>query len=349
MSRTLEGRQMSGAPQSPREVLVTTIGHRRYVAVLLPLDKSFKIDEGAYRSYVRYFADNSRFAREGGLCINPEAGEIFYLSREEKRRVLEIAMEEAHGKLPIIAGTWALTTEETVQTAKDCKALGVDGIFVTPPGGAQDVTSCWDADQYPEIWLDQIIAQDRAVDLPIVTHPVGGAKAPFYPGLPVGATLRICREVPNVVGWKMTYMYDGFRIIAKGLRSLDRPVAVMGALASRFHEYRATGMFDGTLSGFWTFAKEPMLDHLEAWDQRNFEKACAIWESGLSELHEYIADMGRLHIRYKTATWLRGLIPNPFMRAPMPKPKQEEIDTIYGLLRKLNLDVIEISDARIAA
>jgi hypothetical protein len=59
--------------------------------------------------------------------------------------------------------------------------------------------------------------------------------------------------------------------------------------------------------------------------------------------------MGRLLIRYKTATWLRGLIPNPFMRAPMPRPKQVEIDTIHGLLRKLNLDVIEISDARIAA
>ena len=205
------------------------------------------------------------------------------MTREEKRRVLEIAMEEAHGKLPIIAGTWALTTDETVETAKDCKALGVDGIFVTPPGGAQDVTSCWDADSYPEIWLDQIIAQDRAVDLPIVTHPVGGAKPPFHPGLPLAATLRICREVKNVVGWKMTYMYDGFRIIAKGLRSLDRPVAVMGALASRFHEYKATGMFDGTLSGFWTFAKEPMLDHLDAWDARDIDKACAIWNGGLCD------------------------------------------------------------------
>jgi len=328
---------------------MTTIGHRRYVALLLPFDKSFKIDEQAYRRYVRYFADDPRFAREGGLCVNPEAGEIFYLTRAEKRRVLEIAMEEACGKLPIIAGTWALTTEETVQTAKDCKTLGVDGIFVTPPGGAQDVTSCWDADGYPEIWLDQIIAQDRAVDLPIVTHPVGGAKPPFYPGLPLAATLRICREVPNVVGWKMTYMYDGFRIIAKGLRSLDRPVAVMGALASRFHEYRATGLFDGTLSGFWNFAKEPMLDHLEAWDRRDLEAACAIWDDGLSDLHEYIADMGRLHIRYKTATWLRGLIPHPFMRAPMPKPKQEEIDTIYRLLTGLKLDVIDLKDTRMAA
>jgi 4-hydroxy-tetrahydrodipicolinate synthase len=106
-----------------------------------------KIDEQAYRRFLQYFIKNEKFVRAGGgLCINPEAGEIFYLTRQEKRRVLEIAMEEAHGRLPILAGTWALTTDEQVETAKDCKALGVDGIFVTPPGGAQDVTSCWDAD-----------------------------------------------------------------------------------------------------------------------------------------------------------------------------------------------------------
>jgi 4-hydroxy-tetrahydrodipicolinate synthase len=320
---------------------MTTVAHRRYVAALLPYDRDLKIDEQAYRRFVRYFANDPEFAKEGGLCVNPEAAEIFYLTREEKRRVLEISMEEAHGKLPIIAGTWAITTAETVETAKDAKALGVDGIFVTPPGGAQDVTSCWDADLYPEIWLDQIIAQDRAVDLPIVTHPVGGAKPPFYPGLPLSAALHICREVPNIVGWKMTYTYEGFRLIAKGLRGLDRDVAIMGALASRFHEYRLTNMFDGTLSGFWNFAKEPMLKHLAAWDRRDLSAACEIWDSGLSELQEYIADMGRLHIRYKTATWLRGLIPNPFMRPPMPKPKQTEIDTIYAMLKRLDLDVID--------
>jgi 4-hydroxy-tetrahydrodipicolinate synthase len=327
-----------------------TIGDHLYVAALLPYDRQMKVDESAYRKFLQHFLKNEKFVRMGGgLCINPEAGEIFYLTRAEKRRVLEIAMEEINGKVPVIAGTWALTTEETVETAKDCKALGVNGIFVTPPGGAQDVTSCWDADNYPEIWLDQIIAQDRAVDLPIVTHPVGGAKPPFSPGLPLGATLKICREVKNIVGWKMTYMYDGFRIIAQGLRGLDRHVAVMGALASRFHEYKATGMFDGTLSGFWNFALDPMLDHLEAWDNKDIDKAREIWDGGLSQLQEYVADMGRLHIRYKTAAWLRGLIPSPFMRAPMPKPQQVEIDTIYRLLQQLRLSVIELKETRLAA
>ena len=325
------------------------VGDRCYAAILLPMTEGFKIDEAAYRRFIQYFVRNPRFAQIGGLCINPEAGEIFYLTREEKRRVLEIAMEEAHGKVPLIAGTWALTTEETVATARDVKALGADGIFVTPPGGAQDVTYCWDADTYPEIWADQIKAQDRAVNLPIVTHPVSGSRPPFSPGLPLAPTLQLCREIPNIVGWKMTYGYDGFRIIANGLRSLDRHVAVMGALASRFHEYNATGLFDGTLSGFWNFALEPMLDHLEAWKRRDLDAACKIWNGGLVQLHEYVADMGRLHIRYKTAAWLRGLIPNPFMRPPMPRPRQVEIDTLYHLLRNLGLAVIDRSEISLAA
>ncbi|WP_422058146.1 dihydrodipicolinate synthase family protein [Sphingomonas sp.] len=321
-----------------------TIGHRRYVAALLPFDSEMKIDEQGYRRFIRHFADDPRFCEQGGLCVNPEAGEIFYLTREEKRRVLEIAMEEAHGKLPIISGTWALTTDEMVETARDCKALGVDGIFVTPPGGAQDVTSCWDADMYPEIWGDTIKAQDRAVDLPIVTHPVSGSDFPFYPGLPVQATVALCREIPNIVGWKMTYMYDGYKIVANALRQMDRPVAVMGALASRFHEYRANELFDGTLSGFWNFARDPMLDHLAAWDRGDYPAASAVWKSGLVKLHEYVADMGRLHIRYKTATWLAGLIPSPFMRAPMPKPKRAEVDTLYTLLKGAGIPTIDRSE-----
>ena len=318
-----------------------TIGHRRYVAALLPFDSNMKIDEQGYRRFIRHFVDNPRFCEKGGLCVNPEAGEIFYLTREEKRRVLEIAMEEAHGKLPIISGTWAMTTDEMVETARDCKALGVDGIFVTPPGGAQDVTSCWDADMYPEIWGDTIKAQDRAVDLPIVTHPVSGSDFPFYPGLPVQATIALCREIPNIVGWKMTYMYDGYKIVANALRGLDRPVAVMGALASRFHEYRANDLFDGTLSGFWNFARDPMLDHLDAWDRGDYPAASDVWKSGLVKLHEYVADMGRLHIRYKTATWIAGLIPSPFMRAPMPKPSRQEVETLYALLQAAGIPTIE--------
>src|SRR5262249_5775399 len=147
----------------------------------------------------------------------------------------------------------------------------------------------------------------------------------------------------------MTYMYDGFRLIANGLRGFNRHVAIMGALGSRFHEYKATGMFDGTLSGFWYFALEPMLDHLEAWDEKDVDNARRMWDVGLVQLHEYGAAMGRLHIRYETATCLREHIPSPFMRSPMPKPLQHEIDALYQLLKQLGLRLIGSKEIRLAA
>ena len=49
--------------------------------------------------------------------------------------------------------------------------------------------------------------------------------------------------------------------------------------------------------------------------------------------------MSRLHIRYKAAAWLRGFIDNPLMRPPMPRPRREEIETLYSLFRALDLSV----------
>jgi len=87
---------------------------------------------------------------------------------------------------------------------------------------------------------------------------------------------------------------------------------------------------------------EPMMAHIAAWRRRDLEEACRIWNTGMGELHSYVySDYSRLHIRYKTATWLRGLIPSPFMRPPQPQPRKEEVHSLRGLLQKTGLSVIE--------
>ena len=90
-----------------------TLSHKLYSALVLPL-KDDEIDEPGLRQLVRYFI-NHRFAQVGGLIANPEAGEGAYLSREEKRRVLKIVMEEAGGRLPVLAGIFGWTTKEAVE------------------------------------------------------------------------------------------------------------------------------------------------------------------------------------------------------------------------------------------
>ena len=123
----------------------------------------------------------------------------------------------------------------------------------------------------------------------------------------------------------------------KVLRGLDRHVSILAAGGGLFPEFLAHDMLDGTASGSWNYALEPMLDHIDAWRACHVVKARRIWvEGGLRDLHEYIySDYSRLHVRYKIAAWLRGLIPNCKTRPPMPVAKTEEIETLRGLLERV--------------
>jgi 4-hydroxy-tetrahydrodipicolinate synthase len=69
------------------------------------------------------------------VIANPEAGELFTLDREERQRVVRIVQEESGGRNPVLAGVVDVTTDGTVQTAKDAADLGVDGLFVFPRSG----------------------------------------------------------------------------------------------------------------------------------------------------------------------------------------------------------------------
>jgi dihydrodipicolinate synthase/N-acetylneuraminate lyase len=322
------------------------LNRRFHVALVLPLNDQGKPDEAGIRRLVRSFRQYPGFESRGGLVANAEAGDVFYLSREEKRRVLEIVLDEAGDKVPVLAGTFGWTTAECVQVAHDAKAAGASGIFVIPPGGAMDVTTSWDPVKYPEVWADQIRLQDRAVDLPIFTHPVASPSSKYGIGMPLEATLAICRDIPNVVGWKMTYNYEGYRTITRGLRAHAPNVALLGAAAQYFHENLATGSFDGTISGSWCYAYEAMLAHIEAWQKNDVVTATEIWESGLRDLHDYIySEWGRLHIRYKIAAWLRGLVDSPLMTAPMPLPREEEVKEIQRRLQAVGVETRSLHEA----
>lgn len=314
---------------------------RYYTAAVIPFDKNGKIDEAALKDEVQYFCED-RFAGVGGYIANAEAGEIYYLSPEEKRRVLEIVQREVDGRMPVVTGIFELSTAGCVAAAREAKSMGVDGLFLMPPAGCIDLVTAWKSDVYPEYWLDQIKAIDEAADLPIIAHPVGAPTPQWGIGVAGETAKLICEQVPNVIGWKGIYNYEGLRKIWKIMRGLDRPVSIMAAGGRFFHEYLAYDVLDGTVSGSWNYGLEPMLDHIDAWRAGDHGKALQIWnEGGLCDLHDYIyADYSRLHLRYKIAAWVRGVIPSPLARPPMPRPKSEEVETIYRLTEQSGIPVI---------
>lgn len=321
---------------------MTDLSSRFYAALVVPFDRNGKVDEGAYRDLIQYFLQD-RFRSVGGLIANPEAGEIYYLTREEKRRLAEIAVREASGKMPVFGGVFDLTTEGSVTCALDAKQTGVDGLFLLPPAGCMDLVTMWNAEKYPEYWLDQIRAIDSAANMPIITHPVAASTPQWGLGVSGETARLICQEIPNVIGWKMTYNYEGQKKMWKLLRSLKRRVSILAAGGQLFHEFLAHDVLDGTASGSWNYGLEPMLDHIDAWRADDIRSARRIWvEGGLRDLHEYIyGDYSRLHLRYKIAAWLRGLIPSCRTRPPMPVAKTEEIDTLSRLLSAAQIPVIQ--------
>jgi dihydrodipicolinate synthase/N-acetylneuraminate lyase len=277
-----------------------------------------------------------------GLIVNPEAGELFYMTPEEKRRTAAIVLEEVRGRVPVLAGVLETSTEATVALARDMKTLGVDGLFVMPPIGAIDVTTSWNPTAYPEVWLDDVRAIDEACDLPMVAHPVGAPSLAYGIGIPTETTLAICDAVPNMIGWKMTYNWEGWKRVGRALHRRDEPVAVLGACASLFHEAIASDLFDGTVTGSFNYAMEPMLRDIELAREGRGKEALALWNSDLAQLQEWMyADMSRLHVRYKIACWLRGLVPHPYMRRPMPAPRPEEIRKLVMLMRAAGLSLID--------
>lgn len=64
-----------------------------------------------------------------GLTALGSTGEFAYLSTQQRRRVVEIVLEAANGRLPVVAGVASTTIADAVAQAKDYQSLGCSGIL----------------------------------------------------------------------------------------------------------------------------------------------------------------------------------------------------------------------------
>jgi dihydrodipicolinate synthase/N-acetylneuraminate lyase len=328
----------SSKPYTPG--VSTTEYDRMYVASVTPYKPGTEdIDFTAFRNYMRYWAQPKFVGAGGAMLASPEAGEAFYLTQQEKLQLADIALEELGDKTIVFAGVMQTTTRGCIEEAKALKRAGVHGLFLMPPIGTIDVVAAWDPNKNPEVWIDMLKAIADAVDLPVIIHPTGGK---FF-ALPREVGMKIVDSVPQIVGYKM--ITDDFNAMAKSLRAYTkRHVAVLPAGAGNMHGAILDGYFDGTVSGSWNYAMEPTVAVIvAARDEKNPAKAKAMWDDGLLELHRAVTDstLGyRLHAAYKLCTWLRGLIPSPFLRAPQRRLPIEQLVELRDKLKGAHLEVI---------
>jgi 4-hydroxy-tetrahydrodipicolinate synthase len=95
---------------------------------ITPADADGRVDVAGVRALVRRLAD----ARVDSIGLLGSTGTYAYLSRSERRRAIEAAVEEAGGKVPVMAGVGALRTDEAVALARNAKAAGAGAGLLAP-------------------------------------------------------------------------------------------------------------------------------------------------------------------------------------------------------------------------
>ncbi len=90
-----------------------------------PLDKRGNVNEEVLSNLVNHLIDKGVH----GLTPLGSTGEFAYLTWEQRRRLVEVTIEAASGRVPVVAGVAATATAEAVRQAAEFEAMGVDGIL----------------------------------------------------------------------------------------------------------------------------------------------------------------------------------------------------------------------------
>ncbi|HTQ14716.1 MAG TPA: 4-hydroxy-tetrahydrodipicolinate synthase [Rhizomicrobium sp.] len=134
---------------------------RGSIPALITPFRNGKVDEAAFRRLVSWqIAEGSH-----GLVPCGTTGESPTLSHEEHRRVVELCVEEANGRVPVIAGAGSNSTEEALSLTRHAKEMGADAVL--------SVTGYYNKPSQEGLYRHYATIAG-AVDIPIVIYNIPG-------------------------------------------------------------------------------------------------------------------------------------------------------------------------------
>ena len=98
------------------------------VALITPFQDNI-LDEDVYRKLIHYHMKNGT----NGIVPGGTTGESPTLSHDEHRKIIDIAVKECSGKIPVIAGTGSNSTAEAVELSKYAEKAGSNALLVVTP------------------------------------------------------------------------------------------------------------------------------------------------------------------------------------------------------------------------
>ena len=160
-------------------------------ALITPFTTDGRLDEGALERFVDWQID------EGVNFLVPcgTTGENPALDADEHRRVVELVVRRAKGRVPVLAGAGNNSTPRAVELAQLAVDLGADGILTITPYYNKPT---------PDGLRRHFGAQAEALEKKKSGFPMIMYNVPGRTGVNMTAetTLRMAREIPNIIGVK---------------------------------------------------------------------------------------------------------------------------------------------------
>ncbi len=98
-------------------------------ALITPLDGKGNVSESATRKLLNYVIEGGVH----GVFVIGTTGEFYGLNYREKKQLMEITMDEVSGRVPVYAGTGAITTRECIELTEIAEQCKVDAVSILTP------------------------------------------------------------------------------------------------------------------------------------------------------------------------------------------------------------------------
>jgi len=285
-------------------------------AVVTPFDKNEDVDEGGFRKIINYLIDSGVH----GLFPVGSQGEFFSLTNEEKKRLIDIAVEEARGRVFVMPNTGAISTRESIELSQYAQKAGADCVSV--------ITPFFISPNQEELY-HHIKDICQSVKIPVLCYN--------NPGRTGGVTLtpatlaRLAEELPNFAGIKdssgdLTLVAEMIRLCPPHFKVImGRDSLIYGALT-----YGAAGAIAATAN----VAPKLIVGIYRAVREGDFNKAKE-YQRELAPLRTAFG-LGTFPVVVKEALTMMGL-PGGRCRSPIQPLDNEKKAQLRDILADMGL------------
>ncbi len=285
-------------------------------AVVTPFDKKEDLHEEAFRAVIEHLIQ----AGVHGLFPVGSQGEFYALEFHEKRRLMEVAVEQASKRAFVMPNTGAITTRESVRLSQMAESIGADCVSV--------ITPFFISPSQDELY-EHFRAICKSVRIPVLAYNnpdrTGGV------ALSVQTLDRLARDLPNFVGIKdssgdLTVVTEMLRLCPENFRVImGRDTLIFAALM-----HGAAGAIAATAN----VAPRLVVEIYEAFKAGDYERARRC-QAALAPLRMAFG-LGTFPVVVKEALELMGIAPGR-CRGPVRSLAPQAKERLRLILHEMGL------------